>query len=229
MQPSRSASFERRSSANRRQPTPAPIPSTPRGRIPSPSPSPSPSRDRPLSSRGRPASRTRSLSAHQASRSRSRPRSKSPSSSRSPSRRSRRNGDNRHHGIFKTTAGLLAGIGVATVVAHKVWPKGILHGDREDWQSRPHAKHHHQRRHRSPDSGERVVERVARRHGDVVYCDEVRRRPQNYERMPRPEHDMMRHPSERLPYIPDDPYFSHQPFYKTERRRTVVQQVPVPR
>ncbi|KAF4971805.1 hypothetical protein FSARC_1498 [Fusarium sarcochroum] len=228
MQRSRSGSFERRSSVNRRQtPSPSPIPPSSRGRTPSPS------RGRPASSRGRPSS------SRQVSRSKSRGRHSSRSSSRSPSRRKKRNGDSNnhhhHHGLFKTTAGLLAGIGVATVIAHKVWPKGVLYGDHEDWEHESHPKHRHsdrrqhQRRRRSFDDGERVIERTTRRRGDAVYYEEVsRRRPESYERIPRPEHVRIRQPSERLPYPPDDPYSQGQPFYNTERRR-VVQSVPMPR
>ncbi|KAJ4260517.1 hypothetical protein NW762_007258 [Fusarium torreyae] len=224
MQRSRSGSFERRSANRRQTPSPSPIRPSSRGR------SPSPSRGRPASSRGRPQS------SRQVSRSRSqgRPsRSSSSSSSRSPSRRKKRSGDDHHHhGLFKTTAGLLAGIGVATVIAHKVWPKGVLYGDHEDWEHESHPKHRHsdrrqhQRRRRSLDNGERVIERTTRRRGDAVYYEEVsRRRPDHYERVSRPEHDRIRQPSDRLPYPPDDPYFQGQPFYNTERRR-VVQSMP---
>ncbi|KAF5664145.1 hypothetical protein FHETE_7196 [Fusarium heterosporum] len=222
MQRSRTGSFERRSSVN----------SLHRGQTTSTSPSrgrtPSPSRGRAQSFRGRPSSsRHASLS-----RSRSRGRSPSRSSSRSPSRRKKHSDNHHHHGLFKTTAGLLAGIGVATVIAHKVWPKGVLYGDHEDWEH-PHHKHRHsdraQRRRRSSDVGERVVERTTRRHGDAIYYEEVdRRRPQNHERMSRYEDDRSWQSSERLAYPPDDPYAQGPPVYQAERRRTVVQPVYVP-
>ncbi|KAF4453979.1 hypothetical protein F53441_3504 [Fusarium austroafricanum] len=214
----RRGSFERRSSVPRRTPSPSPILS-PTSR--SYTPSPPPSRGRPQTSR---------LPSRSKSRGRLSSRSRSRSSSRS--RRSKRSGDNsHHHGLFKTTAGLLAGIGVAAVVAHKVWPKGVLYGDHEDWEHEQPSKHRHSgrqhRRRRSVDNGERVVERRTQRHGDAVYYEEVsRRRPQNYERIPRPEHERVREPVERLPYPPDDHYAPGQPVY-TERRRTVVQPVPV--
>ncbi|KAF5643710.1 uncharacterized protein FTJAE_3127 [Fusarium tjaetaba] len=216
----RSGSFERRSSVHDRMPSPSPIRSPlSRSRIPSPS------RGRSQAPRGRPSSRM-------VSRSKSRARLSSRSSSRSPSpsRRSKRSDNHHHHGLFKTTAGLLAGIGVAAVVAHKVWPKGVLYGDHEDWEHS--SKHHrsdrpHHRRRRSLENGERVVERTARRRGDAVYYEEVdRRRPQDFERMPRPEYERMRQPAERLPYPADDHYTPAQPVY-AERRRTVVQPAPM--
>ncbi|KAM0200419.1 hypothetical protein ACHAPA_004852 [Fusarium lateritium] len=228
MERSRNGSFERRSSVNsvpRRQRTSASSSSSPSPRRRTPSPS----RGRTQPSRGRPSS-SRQTSP---SRSRSRGRSFSRSSSRSPSRRKKHSSDHHHHhGLFKTTAGLLAGIGVATVLAHKVWPKGILYGDHEDW-AHPHPKPRHSdrpqhRRRRSLDGGERVVERTATRRGDAVYHEEViRRRPQNYERMSRPEHDRTWQSSERLSYSPDDPYAQGPPVYRAERR-TVVQPVHMP-
>lgn len=214
----RSGSFERRSSVHDRMPSPSPIRS-PLSR----SRTPSPSRGRSQAPRGRPSSRM-------VSRSKSRGRLSSRSSSRSPSRRSKRSDNHHHHGLFKTTAGLLAGIGVAAVVAHKVWPKGVLYGDHEDWE---HSSKHHRsdrpnhRRRRSPENGERVVERTTRRRGDAVYYEEVdRRRPQNFERMPRPEYERMRQPAERLPYPADDHHVQAQPVY-AERRRTAVQPAPM--
>ncbi|KAL4723880.1 hypothetical protein ACLX1H_009525 [Fusarium chlamydosporum] len=211
MQPSRSGSFERRSSVNRRQsPSPSPIP-TPSSRARTPSPS----RGRPQSSRGinRPSSTRPTL------RSRSRGRSASRSSSYSPSRHKKRSDDHHHHhGLFKTTAGLLAGIGVATVIAHKVWPKGVLYGGHEDWEHSSSSSKHSRRqpRRRSPENAERVYERTTRRHGDVVYHEEVsRRRPQNYERMPQ-EHVRIRQHIERAPYPTDDYYVQEQPFYPAE-------------
>ncbi|KAH6968883.1 hypothetical protein DER45DRAFT_547888 [Fusarium avenaceum] len=229
MERSRNGSFERRSSVNsvpRRQRTSASSSSSPSPRRRTPSPS----RGRVQSSRGRPSS-SRQTSP---SRSRSRGRTSSRSISRSPSRRKKHSGDHHHHhGLFKTTAGLLAGIGVATVIAHKVWPKGILYGDHEDWEH-PHPKHRHpdrpqhHRRRRSLEGDERIVERTARRHGDAVYYEEVsHRRPQNHERMPRLEHDRTWQSSERLPYPPDDPYAHGPPVYRAERR-TVVQPVHMP-
>lgn len=214
----RSGSFERRSSINRRpSPSPSPI-LTPSFRTRTPSPS-----------RGRPRG-SKHPSSRPVSRSKSRGRSSSRSSSHSPSRRKKRSDDHHHHhGLFKTTAGLLAGIGVATVIAHKVWPKGVLHGDHEDWEHSS-AKHDRKptRRRRSPENAERVYERTTRRHGDVVYQEEVsRRRPQGYERMPQ-EHVRIRHHAERLPYPPDDYYVQEQPFYPTERRRTVAQPAHYP-
>ncbi|KAF5550260.1 hypothetical protein FNAPI_7783 [Fusarium napiforme] len=209
----RSGSFERRSSVHDRMPSPSPIRS-PLSR----SRTPSPSRGRSQAPRGRPSSRMVSRS-----KSKSRARLSSRSSSRSPSRRSKRSDNHHHHGLFKTTAGLLAGIGVAAVVAHKVWPKGVLYGDHEDWEHS--SKHHrsdrpHHRRRRSLENGERVVERTTRRRGDAVYYEEVdRRRPQNFERMPRPEYERMRQPA-------DDHYIPAQPVY-AERRRTVVQPAPM--
>ncbi|RGP79246.1 hypothetical protein FLONG3_2682 [Fusarium longipes] len=139
--------------------------------------------------------------------------------------------DQVHARLLVTTAGLLAGIGVATVIAHKVWPKGVLHGDHEDWEHPPskHNRKQQQHRHRSPENAERLYERTTRRHGDVVYHQEIsRKRPQNYERMPQ-EHIRIRQHAERLPYAPDDYYIQEQQsFYPTERRRTVAQHVPYP-
>jgi hypothetical protein len=217
----RSGSFERRSSVNQRpSPSPSPIP-TPSSRTRTHSPS----RGRPQSHRGR----NKPSSSRPISRSRSRGRSSSRSSSCSPSRRKKRSDDHDYNGLFKTTAGLLAGIGVATVIAHKVWPKGVLHGDHEDWEHSPPPKHSRkQHRHRSPGNAERVYERTTRRHGDVIHHEEInRRRPQNYERMPQ-EHVRVRHHAERLSYAPDDYYIQEQPLYPAERRRTVAQPAPYP-
>ncbi|RSL68523.1 hypothetical protein CEP51_012478 [Fusarium floridanum] len=153
-----------------------------------------------------------------------------------------------HHGLFKTSAGLIAGIGLATVLAHKVWPKGVLYGDAEEWESRPHPKHRHSdrhehhRRHRRASDAERAIER-ARRHGDVVYYEEIgpfpgRRRSaalQSYERLSPAEEERIRRMSRdensrvgRLPY-PDEPY-PGESFYEPEpRRHSVAQPVTVPR
>ncbi|RSM04145.1 hypothetical protein CEP52_006999 [Fusarium oligoseptatum] len=153
-----------------------------------------------------------------------------------------------HHGLFKTSAGLIAGIGLATVLAHKVWPKGVLYGDAEEWESRPHPKHRHSdrhehhRRHRRASDAERAIDR-ARRHGDVVYYEEIgpfpgRRRSaalQSYERLSPAEEERIRRMSRdensrvgRLPY-PDEPY-PGESFYEPEpRRHSVAQPVTVPR
>ncbi|KAJ6439875.1 O-methyltransferase family 3 [Purpureocillium lavendulum] len=83
------------------------------------------------------------LPLHTASRSRSRSRSSSRSYSHSGSGsssqdRQRRRQQQRHkekkEGLIKGSAGLLLGIGVAAVVAHKFWPKGILYGGKEEWE-----------------------------------------------------------------------------------------------
>ncbi|KAF4986635.1 hypothetical protein FDECE_15850 [Fusarium decemcellulare] len=233
----------------------------------------------PPAARGRSVSRTRPVSFHSGTRSLSRSKSRgakatsrasSRSSSSSPTRRNtaqnrgRQHDTNKnrpghshgshsqehhHHGLFKTSASLLAGIGLATVLAHKVWPKGILYGDSEDWESRPHPKHRHSDRHldrprpRRSLEAERVIER-ARRHGDVIYYEEIgplpsRRRPvahQNYDRLSRSvEDERMRRPfreepprAGRLPY-PNAPY-PGETYYEPERRRTTVAQpVTMPR
>ncbi|KAK7407952.1 hypothetical protein QQX98_009869 [Neonectria punicea] len=137
-----------------------------------------------MASRGRPA---KSLpSSHHGSRSRS----SSKSTSRSPSRRAHRHKpqpehqqDHQHHGLFKTSASLIAGIGLATVIAHKVWPKGVVHGDEDDWESSPRSKHHHHHHHHySPDHHRRhssdvgrIVDQARSSHGrgDVLYVEEV--------------------------------------------------------
>jgi hypothetical protein len=36
--------------------------------------------------------------------------------------------------LLKSSAGFLAGVGVMAVVAHKFWPKGVMYGDKEDWE-----------------------------------------------------------------------------------------------
>ncbi|KAG8424129.1 hypothetical protein J3458_000957 [Metarhizium acridum] len=87
----------------------------------------------------------------------SRSRSRTPSQSRSPSRsrRSASRPPSRHSSrdscrrvpsqqekehnrgkLIKDSAGLLLGIGVAAVVAHKFWPKGMLYGAKEEWETR---------------------------------------------------------------------------------------------
>ncbi|RTE68807.1 hypothetical protein BHE90_016814 [Fusarium euwallaceae] len=147
-----------------------------------------------------------------------------------------------------TRAATATGIGLATVLAHKVWPKGVLYGDAEEWESRPHPKHRHSdrhehhRRHRRASDAERAIER-ARRHGDVVYYEEIgpfpgRRRSaalQSYERLSPAEEERIRRMSRdensrvgRLPY-PDEPY-PGESFYEPEpRRHSVAQPVAVPR
>lgn len=50
-----------------------------------------------------------------------------------------------HHGIFASSATLLAGIGVAALVAHHFWPRGILYSAQEEWEK----KTHHQTRNKS--------------------------------------------------------------------------------
>ncbi|KAK2592550.1 hypothetical protein QQS21_009765 [Conoideocrella luteorostrata] len=109
-------------------------------RLPS-SPSQSPSRSRTPSqsrspSRSRPDSRRRSLSRGSSSR-----RSYSSSSGHSSPRRGRRRPsqqekDQNRGKLIKDSAGLLLGIGVAAVVAHKFWPKGMLYGGKEDWENK---------------------------------------------------------------------------------------------
>ncbi|KAH7140819.1 hypothetical protein EDB81DRAFT_885528 [Dactylonectria macrodidyma] len=140
-----------------------------------------------MPSRGRP-SESRSNSTHHNSHSRS----SSRSSSRSPSRRRHRHHhqhyqpqhEHSHHGLFKTSASLLAGIGLATVLAHKVWPKGILHGDEEEWMSRPMPKHHHHHHHHSSErrdhhrrrssDADRMLDRARSTHprGEIMYVEE---------------------------------------------------------
>lgn len=81
--------------------------------------------------------------------------SRSPSRSRSRPGRSRRSSPTQreratHHrnpsrgslrekvkplDAIKGAAPLLATIGVASVLAHKFWPKGVLYGDKEEWQN----------------------------------------------------------------------------------------------
>ncbi|KPM35024.1 hypothetical protein AK830_g11551 [Neonectria ditissima] len=212
--------------------------------------SPSPSTPRSTTTpRGRPVSSL--SSSHHGSRSRS----SSESSSRSPSRRSNQNHhehhqDHQHHGLFKTSASLIAGIGLATVLAHKVWPKGVVHGDEDDWVSAPRAKHHHHHHHhhssehhhrRSVDAG-RIVDHARSSHGrgDVLFVEEVgpfrrgdnNRRasldPRAFERVEaRPPRDERVRPAV-LPY-PETPYPGEK-FYEPSRRRAPVPElIPVPR
>ncbi|EFZ02864.1 hypothetical protein X797_000833 [Metarhizium robertsii] len=88
----------------------------------SPSPSPSPSRSRTPSQSRSPSRSTRR------------------SASRPPPRRSSRDSQQeKEHNrgrLIKDSAGLLLGIGVAAVVAHKFWPKGMLYGAKEEWETR---------------------------------------------------------------------------------------------
>lgn len=180
-------------------------PPSPRKRTTSPSP-----RVR-LPYRGSSQTRTRP-----ASRGRPRSRSSTRSSSRSPSRRKHKHD---HHGLFKSTAGLLAGIGIATVIAHKAWPKGVLYGGQEEWETKPHGKHH----------GERVVERrrVAR-NGDGAYYEEVSRgRRRLLDRRP------CEHETVRRTMVRDDgrgalPMYDDR-YYEPEKRRVVAQPVFAPR
>lgn len=97
----------------------------------SPSPTRSPSRSR---SRSHTRQSRRSASS---SRQRSRSSSSYDSQASRPARRrstsSSRHG--KHRELLKTSAGLLAGIGIASYVAHKFWPKGIMYGDKEEWET----------------------------------------------------------------------------------------------
>ncbi|KAM5353990.1 hypothetical protein ACJ41O_000640 [Fusarium nematophilum] len=253
----RSRSFSRPNTPNRKPRSPS---STPRGRTPSPTPrGRAPSRPRPASFHPDTRSKSRVKTGSSS-------RSSSRSSSPSPTRRNRRpenhrpeshrpenhrhggqshskdrNHHHHHHGLFKTTTGLLAGIGLATVLAHKVWPKGVLYGDSEEWESRPRSKHchgHHHHHSRRSSDAERVIERAGRRRGEVVYYEEVgplprRRRSfgQSYDRLsPRPTEERIRREERvgRLPY-PDAAYPGDR-FYEPERRRsTVVPPVAMPR
>lgn len=158
------------------------------GKARSPSPNAANTTRTRMPSRGRPESRN--TSSHPDSRSKS----SSKSSSRSPSRRRHQHHHQHHqhsqpqhehhHGLFKTSASLIAGIGLATVLAHKVWPKGVLHGDEEEWESRPKSKHHHHHRHsserhehhhRRTSDADRMVDRARSAHprGDVMYVEEA--------------------------------------------------------
>lgn len=158
----------------------------------SPSPRiPSPSRGRPRSYHARAPSESRSRSRYS-----SRSSSVSSSRSRKTQKKHQQQQQHDHHkGLFKTSAGLLAGIGVATFLAHKVWPKGVIYGDLEDWASKkadkaeakqqqrrrpepqrrtsephhgpPRRNHNH---HEQPPP--RVIERVRER-GNVTYREEI--------------------------------------------------------
>ncbi|KAH7144378.1 hypothetical protein B0J13DRAFT_555078 [Dactylonectria estremocensis] len=162
-----------------------PSPTNGKPRSPSPRSTTTP-RTTTMPSRGRP-SEPRSSSSHDNSHSRS----SSRSSSRSPSRRRHHHQHHHHqpqhehhHGLFKTSASLLAGIGLATVLAHKVWPKGVLHGDEEEWTTRPKSKHHHHHHHHSSERHEhhhrrssdadRMLDRAKSTHpgGDIMYVEE---------------------------------------------------------
>lgn len=99
----------------------------------SPSQSRSPSRTR----RSRRSSRARSDSydsfdSYSPSHSRSRSRSRTRSRSRSEGGEHK---SSKHKDLLKSSAGLLAGIGIASYVAHKFWPKGVMYGDKEDWET----------------------------------------------------------------------------------------------
>ncbi|KAI5457620.1 hypothetical protein BGZ63DRAFT_393318 [Mariannaea sp. PMI_226] len=119
------------------------------------SPSPVMSRDgaSSTSSRGRATSRPRPVYSHHGSfsRSSSRSRSRASSESRSPTRREHRSHSHghhhsherhheHHHDLIKTSAGLIAGLGLATVLARKVWGKDDEENDKRS-SSRSRSKH----------------------------------------------------------------------------------------
>lgn len=53
---------------------------------------------------------------------------------------------------LKTSLAFLGAVGAATYVASKYWPKGIIYGDKEEWEKEDGAKHHH---HHGKPSGAR--------------------------------------------------------------------------
>ncbi|TWU70875.1 hypothetical protein ED733_002247 [Metarhizium rileyi] len=42
--------------------------------------------------------------------------------------------------LIKDSAGLLLGIGVAVIVAHRLWPKEVPYGDKENWDTKTAAR-----------------------------------------------------------------------------------------
>ncbi|KAF7547671.1 hypothetical protein G7Z17_g7563 [Cylindrodendrum hubeiense] len=230
-----------------------PSPSSGQARSPSPKSANTPRTRMP--SRGRPESHR--TSSHHGSRSRS----SSRSSSRSPSHRRHHQHHHQHqhsqpqhehnHGLFKTSAGLIAGIGLATVLARKVWPKGVLYDGDQD-ESRPKSKHHHHHHHsserhehhhrRSSDAG-RMVDRArsVHPHGEVMFVDEAgpfkrgdsrrmsldpRTLRAEDERMLRDAHSPRSRPAV-LPY-PETPY-PNEKFYEPVRMRAVPEPVFISR
>lgn len=87
---------------------------------------------------------------------------------------------------MKASAGLLAGIGVASLLAHKFWPKGVLYGGKEEWETRVVDKKRTQKVvERDPDGRLRGMRSVETRGDGDVVVSEVRRGRDGGERMRR--------------------------------------------
>jgi hypothetical protein len=77
---------------------------------------------------------------------------------------------------IKSAAPLLATIGVASVVAHKFWPKGVLFGDKEDWETRKVVERRARTIEKDEDGGIRRARSVRQREGGELVVDDVIRK-----------------------------------------------------
>lgn len=118
-----------------------------RSRSPSPRPkSRSKSKYRNGDARSRSRARSKGGRGRSRSSSSSRSRSSSPARSKSKSRKyysGRANEDKidvSKSSVAKTSAVFLGSVAVATICAHKFWPKGFIYGDKEDWELRKKEK-----------------------------------------------------------------------------------------
>jgi hypothetical protein len=109
---------------------------------------------------------------------RSRSRSRSRSSRRSRRRKPQPEPEKRGAiAAIKDAAPLLATIGVASFVAHKFWPKGVLFGDPDDWEKQTVVERRAKTVLRDEEGGVRHARHVTERNGKVVVNDIVRREP----------------------------------------------------
>lgn len=76
---------------------------------------------------------------------------------------------------LKSAAPLLATIGVASVVAHKFWPKGVMFGDKEDWEKEKVVERRAKTIEKDEDGAIRRARTVRQREGDIVVDDVVRK------------------------------------------------------
>lgn len=85
---------------------------------------------------------------------------------------------------LKSSAPLLATIGVASVLAHKLWPKGVLFGDKEEWETRKVVSRTVER---GEDGRIRRERHVRKEDGEIVVDDFMRRNRRRDEELGRRE------------------------------------------
>ncbi|KAH8178775.1 hypothetical protein LIA77_00294 [Sarocladium implicatum] len=130
------------------------------------------------SPRGRDTRRSRAASfSSLSSSSRSRSRRRKRSRSRQKTKPEKKPEENKGAlAALKSAAPLLATIGVASVVAHKFWPKGVLFGDKEEWETRPVKELHSRTVIRDEEGRVHRARTVREREGGPLVVDDVVRK-----------------------------------------------------